>query len=149
MRRLLPRFGDIWIGFARGRWACARPSASEIAWASPRRATSRRSGRIPAFAPVLAQQSSRELSRTHRRFVDVLTAATFGVMAEGWHDGFGADADHLKSTSEVDAAIAAGFTTITVDPIHLVPDMPADAPRSRIKTAFEAIDWADLEDDEQ
>lgn len=103
----------------------------------------------PGIAPVLAQQSSRELSRTHRRFVDVLTAATFGVMAEGWHDGFGADADHLKSTSEVDAAIAAGFTTITVDPIHLVPDMPADAPRSRIKTAFEAIDWTDLEDDEQ
>jgi len=105
--------------------------------------------RNPGVAPILAQQSARELSRTHRRFVDVLTDATFGAMAEGWRDGFGADADHLKSTSEVDAAIAAGFTTITVDPIHLVPDMPADAPRSRIQAAFETIDWAALEDDEQ
>jgi len=103
----------------------------------------------PGLFPVLAQQSARELQRTGRRFADVHTHATFGAMASGWRHGFGADADHLKSMGEVTEALAAGFTTITADPIHLVPDMSADAPASEIRQAFAQTDWDALEDDER
>jgi hypothetical protein len=103
----------------------------------------------PGLFPVLAQQSARELRRVGRPFADVLTQATFGAMATGWQHGFGADADHLKSMDEVREALAAGFTTITADPIHLVPSMSADAPAPEIRRAFEQIDWIALEDDER
>jgi hypothetical protein len=77
---------------------------------------------------------------------DVLAAATFGVLAEGWRGGFGADADHLKTVADIDAAVAAGFTTFTVDPIDLVPPLPAHAPRGEILEVFERIPWDALED---
>lgn len=101
------------------------------------------------IAPVLAQQSARELARTQRSFEDVLTAATFGAMAEGWRSGFGADADHLKTVADLDAALAAGFTTVTADPIELVPDLPADAPANAIAAAYRQVPWAAIEDDEK
>ena len=61
-----------------------------------------------SLAPVLAQQSVRELDRTGRTARDVLDAATWGAFAEGWRDGYGADADHLKTPEDVDrfAALA-------------------------------------------
>ena len=42
--------------------------------------------------------------------------ATWGVFAEGWRDGLGADADHLKTAADIDACAAAGFTFFTIDP---------------------------------
>lgn len=110
-------------------------------------------GHVAAFrandgiAPVLAQQSARELGRTGRSFRDVLDAATFGALASGWREGYGADADHLKTLADVDAAIDAGFTMFTADPIELVPDLPADAPGRAIAAALSAVPWPALEDD--
>jgi hypothetical protein len=101
----------------------------------------------PGIVPVLAQQSARELARTGRSFRDVLDAATFGALAAGWRDGFGADADHLKSIGGIDAGIDAGCTMFTADPIELVPDLPADAPDGAIAVAFSAVPWTGLEDD--
>ncbi len=101
----------------------------------------------PGVVPVLAQQSARELVRTGRSFRDVVDAATFGALAAGWREGFGADADHLKSIGDIDAGIDAGCRMFTADPIELVPDLPADAPERAISAAFGAIPWADLEDD--
>lgn len=101
----------------------------------------------PGIVPVLAQQSARELARTGRSFRDVLDAATFGALAAGWRDGFGADADHLKSIADIDAGIDAGCTMFTADPIELVPDLPADAPDEAIAAAFKAVPWTGLEDD--
>jgi hypothetical protein len=101
------------------------------------------------IAPILAQQSARELARTRRSFDDVLTAATFAVMAEGWRTGYGADADHLKTVAQLDAAVAAGFTTVTADPIELVPDLPGDAPAKAIAAAYQHVPWAAIEDDEK
>ena len=49
------------------------------------------------FKPILAQQSIRELSRTNRTPGEVMDAAVWAVFQEGYHDGFGADADHLKT----------------------------------------------------
>ncbi len=42
--------------------------------------------------------------------------ATWGIFQENWQDGFGADADHLKTTADIDACMAVGFTFYTIDP---------------------------------
>jgi len=68
------------------------------------------------FAPILAQQSIRELSRTIRRAEDVMDAAVWAVIQEGWTAGFGSDADHLKTTKDIDTMVNAGFTMFTFDP---------------------------------
>jgi hypothetical protein len=101
----------------------------------------------PGIVPVLAQQSARELGRTGRSFRDVVDAATFGALASGWRDGYGADADHLKTIADIDAGIDAGCTMFTADPIELVPNLPADAPADAIAGAFAMVPWAALEDD--
>ncbi|MFI5259004.1 MAG: tagaturonate epimerase family protein [Candidatus Limnocylindrales bacterium] len=101
----------------------------------------------PGIVPVLAQQSARELARTGRTFADVVDAATFGALAAGWRDGFGADADHLKTIADIDGGIGAGCTMFTADPIELVPDLPADAPADAVNAAFASVPWSGLEDD--
>lgn len=65
--------------------------------------------------PVLAQQSMRELTLTHRTMENVIDSATFAVFREGYRRGFGADGDHLKTLEEVQAAIACGCSIITLD----------------------------------
>jgi tagaturonate epimerase len=102
----------------------------------------------PGVAPVLAQQSARELGRTGRTFQDVVDAATFGALASGWRSGYGADADHLKNTDDIDAGIAAGCTMFTADPIELVPNLAAEADPADIARAYEQVRWPALEDDE-
>lgn len=68
------------------------------------------------FVPILAQQSIRELSRTTRKADEVMDAAVWAVMQEGWTNGFGSDADHLKTTVDIDNMVEAGFTMFTFDP---------------------------------
>ncbi len=68
------------------------------------------------FAPILAQQSIRELSRTVRKAENVMDAAVWAVMQEGWTAGFGSDADHLKTEEDIDTMVNAGFTMFTFDP---------------------------------
>ncbi|MFZ5988758.1 MAG: tagaturonate epimerase family protein [Bacillota bacterium] len=65
--------------------------------------------------PVLAQQSIRELTLTGRTYEDVLAAASWAVLQEGYTSGFGADGDHLKTPQEVKMALECGFTMITLD----------------------------------
>lgn len=66
--------------------------------------------------PILAQQSIRELERTNRTAGEVMDAATWAVFQEGYKKGFGADADHLKTTEHIDRMMQAGFTFFTFDP---------------------------------
>jgi hypothetical protein len=68
------------------------------------------------IAPIFAQQSIREMVRTRRTPQQVMDDATWGIFQEGWQDGFGADADHLKTPADIDACLAAGYTFFTVDP---------------------------------
>jgi hypothetical protein len=68
------------------------------------------------IAPIFAQQSIREMTRTGRTPQQVMDDATWGIFQEGWREGVGADADHLKTPADVDACLAAGFTFFTVDP---------------------------------
>ncbi len=60
------------------------------------------------LAAVLCQQSVRENSRTGRSPRQVLDDAMWGAWQEGWRQGFGADADHLKTTVEIDTFVDAG-----------------------------------------
>jgi len=66
-------------------------------------------------APVLAQQSLRELRLTGRSYEEVLDAATWAVFQEGYTRPWGADADHLKTEEWVRKALRIGFTMITAD----------------------------------
>ena len=98
------------------------------------------------LAPIFAQQSIREMKRTGRSPQEVLDDATWGVFAEGWKEGFGADADHLKTTEDVDACVAAGYSFFTFDPGEYVDDGAEAAGASALRTALEELPWRDLED---
>jgi len=67
------------------------------------------------FFPILAQQSVRELERTGRKFRDVLNSAILGCFQQGYKNGFGADADHVKKISDLEKAVNSGFTFFTID----------------------------------
>lgn len=75
-----------------------------------------RAVRGSGFIPYFAQQSVREMTRTKRTPQDVIDAATWGVLETGWRDGYGSDADHLKTPADIDACLDAGFTMFTIDP---------------------------------
>ncbi len=107
------------------------------------RAVLRTGGRI---APIFAQQSVREMTRTQRSPQQVLDAATWGAFEAGWRGDQGADADHLKTTADIDACLAAGFTLFTIDPgEHVWGGADTANPRS-VAEAVEALPWAVLED---
>ncbi|MCL2343475.1 MAG: tagaturonate epimerase family protein [Firmicutes bacterium] len=83
-------------------------------------------------APVLAQQSMRELGLTSRTFADVIDAATFTVFRAGYESDFGADGDHLKTLPDIQAALNAGCTMITLDcSEHIRPADPAQPDNAR------------------
>ncbi len=75
--------------------------------------------------PILAQQSVRENRRTGSTFEDVLARAVFGALQAGYRGGFGADADHLKSTEDARQAVGAGYSFFTCDPSDHVVDVDA------------------------
>ena len=72
------------------------------------------------IAPIYAQQSIREMARTVREPDAVMADAMRGMGAAGWDAASGADADHLKTTEDVDRMVAAGFTFFTLDPSDFV-----------------------------
>jgi tagaturonate epimerase len=98
------------------------------------------------LAPIFAQQSIREMERTGRSPKEVLDDATWGVFAEGWQEGFGADADHLKTAEEIDACLAAGYSFFTFDPGEYVDDRAEAAGVSALHRALDDLPWQNLED---
>ncbi len=103
----------------------------------------------PGIAPVFAQQSMREMTRTGRGPRDVIDAATWGALAGGWRGPVGADADHLKTIADVERCAAAGYSLFTIDPGEHVDGTAdvADAPALRDRLAH--LPWSALEDDER
>jgi len=73
----------------------------------------RAGGRI---APIFAQQSIREMTRAGRSPRHVIDAAVQGMKRGNWTQPSGADADHLKTSADVNATAAVGFTFYTIDP---------------------------------
>jgi len=98
------------------------------------------------LAPLPAQQSIREMTRTGRTPQQVLDDAMWGVFSEGWHSGFGADADHLKTTADIDGCLAAGYTFYTFDPGEHVDPGADMASASALRDRFDALPWDQLED---
>jgi hypothetical protein len=94
--------------------------------------------------PFFAQQSIREMTRTGRTPEQVMDSATFGVFQEGWREGFGADADHLKTTADIDATVAAGFTMFTIDPGDHVDNAAQSADMTLLKEKLAALPWPAL-----
>jgi tagaturonate epimerase len=75
-----------------------------------------------------------------------LDDATWGVFAEGWQEGFGADADHLKTAEDVDACVAAGYTIYTFDPGEYVDDGAEAGDASALRAALDDLPGQDFED---
>jgi len=104
-----------------------------------------RAVRGSGLRPIFAQQSIREMTRTGRTPEEVMDTATFGVFEEGYRDGFGADADHLKTKEDIDATIAAGFTMFTIDPGDHVDNDAQTADLPMLRGKFDSLPHADLE----
>lgn len=98
------------------------------------------------IAPIFTQQSIREMERTGRTPEDVVNDGTWGVFQEGWRDGYGADADHLKTRADVDVCVAAGFTFYTFDPREHVDNDAHTDPLAVLKTKVAALPWDRLND---
>jgi len=105
-------------------------------------------GGASAVAPIFPQQSIREMTRTGRTPIEVLDDATWGMFAEGWRGGTGADADHLKTTADVDACLAVGFSMFTIDPSEHVDSSADTADLAALRARVAALPWADLADSE-
>ncbi len=103
-------------------------------------------GATEVIAPIFAQQSVRENSRTGRNPQQVMDDAMWGVFQEGWRRPWGADADHLKTPEDVEAFAAAGFTFFTIDPGDHVDDSVEDLSSNELEMRFRAAPWQALED---
>lgn len=95
--------------------------------------------------PFLAQQSIREMVRTGRDPWQVMNAATWGVLQEGYTDGFGSDADHLQKPEDIDLTCPVGFTMFTIDPGKHVVDEADSLSASDLEARFGQMDLARLE----
>jgi hypothetical protein len=91
--------------------------------------------------PVLAQQSLRELDYTGRSFAGVVADASFAVFQEGYEDGFGADADHMKTLDAIDGALGESMPMITLDLTEVLRPEAADWTTEDLERA-----WAELDE---
>jgi len=133
VRRLLP-----WSG---PRPIAGRPSVGlgdRLGLATPGHV---RAVRGTGYVPMLAQQSIREMSRTGRSPRQVMDDATWGVVQAGFRDGFGADADHLKTPDAIDRCAVAGFTFYTIDPGDHVENAAEAMDAAALAEAFDALPW--------
>ncbi len=102
--------------------------------------------RAGSMMPIFAQQSIRENTRTRRTPQQVVDDATWGVFEAGWRQGYGADADHLKNTDDLDVTLAAGYTFFTIDPGEHVASEADSLDDEALAARFQALPWDALED---
>jgi len=95
--------------------------------------------------PIFPQQSIREMARTSRNPVGVMTDAWNAMKAAGWTGVTGSDADHLKTNEDVDVTAAAGFVFFTIDPSDNVDEHADGYDEATLREKFAAvkdeIDW--------
>ncbi len=75
----------------------------------------------------------RENARMGRTPQQVIDDAMWGVFQEGWLEGYGADADHLKTPEDIDRCVAAGYTFFTIDPGDHVDNAAHTAPLKELE----------------
>src|SRR6266540_639367 len=104
----------------------------------------RATGADATIAPIYAQQSVRENTRTGRTPQQVLDDALWGVFQEGWRAPWGADADHVKEIADVAPFVAAGYTFYTIDPSDYVDNAAqTDAPET-LREKVARLPWDQL-----
>ncbi|MFZ2750946.1 MAG: tagaturonate epimerase family protein [Propioniciclava sp.] len=153
--------GDLFVAPATGDNAAALRSA--LPWLKPRlwgletsagtgdRLGLATPGHVQAFKdvagvnPVFAQQSTREMGRTHRTPRNVLDDATWGAFQEGWTAGVGADADHQKTEDSLSECAEAGFVFYTVDPGDVMDMAAHDDDEATVRTKAAALDLSSLD----
>lgn len=96
------------------------------------------------IAPILAQQSVRENTRTGRKPQEVMDDAMWGVFQSGWREPWGGDADHLKRLEDLDGFVAAGYTFFTVDPGDYVNQDADEASLDALRTMAGGLPWVEL-----
>lgn len=99
-----------------------------------------------SIAPIFAQQSVRENARTGRTQRRVMDDAMWGIFQCGWHDAWGADADHLKTTQDVEPFVEAGYTFFTVDPGAYVDNAAQTDSLNTLEHKVNALPWDRLDD---
>ncbi|MCA9237253.1 MAG: hypothetical protein KDA44_17385 [Planctomycetales bacterium] len=91
------------------------------------------------IAPIFAQQSIREMTRTGRSAEQVMDDAMSALDAADWKEPHGADADHLKTIEDVDRTAAAGFTFFTIDPSDAVDQQADDYNETTLRERYAAV----------
>jgi hypothetical protein len=89
--------------------------------------------------PIFPQQSIREMTRTARTPEGVMADALAGMRQAGWQGATGADADHLKTTEDVDRTSSAGFTFFTIDPSGSVDEHADSYNEATLREKFAAV----------
>lgn len=89
--------------------------------------------------PIFPQQSIREMARTSRQPIEVMTDALRNMVAAGWKGKTGADADHLKTPDDVDRTSAVGFTFFTIDPSGYVDRHADNYDEATLRAKFESV----------
>lgn len=91
------------------------------------------------IAPIFAQQSIREMTRTNRTPQNVMDDALNAARAAGWTGPQGADADHLKTPQDIERTAAVGFCFFTIDPSGEVDSHADDYSPHQVTEKFKAV----------
>ena len=89
--------------------------------------------------PVLAQLSTREITRTESSLQKVLDNALWGCVEVGHEGPFGADADHIKDLDNLQEAINCGFKLYTLDPSDHINNDVMKLTREELKKEYQRI----------
>lgn len=136
LRRALPWTGPTRVGL-RKSVGCG----DRLGLATPGHIAAVRDGDM---FPVFAQQSIREMTRAQRTPQQVMDDATWGVFRADYRGGWGSDADHLKTTEDIDRCIAAGYTGFTLDPGGFVDNAAHTDTVEALLKKFAALNWLRL-----
>ena len=101
--------------------------------ATPGHILAMRSGQL---LPIFAQQSVREMDRTNRTPLQVMSSAQEAIRTSGWQGIWGADADHLKTKTDVVNLAKSGFTFFTIDPSEFVNNTADNLVQNQLNTAL-------------
>src|SRR6266545_3148075 len=104
----------------------------------------RATGADATIAPIYAQQSVRENTRTGRTPQQVLDDAMWGIFQEGWRAPWGADADHVKEVADLAPFVAAGYTFYTIDPSDYVDNDAQTDTTESLHTKVASLPWERL-----
>src|SRR5579883_2574498 len=97
------------------------------------------------IAPIFAQQSVRENTRTGRTPQQVVDDAMWGVLRAGWREPWGADADHLKQPQDIPSFVAAGYSFFTIDSGDYVDDNAETDEEATLLSKVQRLPWDDLQ----